>query len=171
MNRRCHWITQGNHLASQDPDLVIATLLGSCVAVCLWDPLSKVGGMNHMLLTSRKPGSVDADQAGTHAMELLINDILKLDGQRSRLVAKVFGGARMVKGLSDIGEANAQFTKRFLKREQILLLGESLGGSDARQLVFNPTTGVVRQRTVGYTPTETVAIQPENEGNGAEIWK
>ena len=158
-------------MVSQDADVVIATLLGSCVAVCLWDPLSKVGGMNHMLLTSRKPGSVDADQAGIHAMELLINDILKLDGQRSRLVAKIFGGARMVEGLSDIGEANAEFTKRFLQREQILLLGQSLGGKDARQLVFNPTTGVVRQRTVGYRPTETLATPPDNEGNGAEIWK
>jgi chemotaxis protein CheD len=163
-------ITQGEHLVSDDPLLTIGTLLGSCVACCLWDEQMRVGGMNHMLLTSY--GRLVEDFAGVNAMELLINDLLKLGARRAHLKAKAFGGARMVSGLSDIGPSNAAFITRFLELEGIPCLSQSLGGETARQLLFTPTTGTVKMRmqqdsTLVETP---VAPVPSSAGNGLELF-
>ena len=170
MKQHTHWITQGDQSVSAEPDTVIATLLGSCVAVCLWDPVAKAGGMNHMLLARRRAGSVIQDRSGVHAMELLINDLLKIGARRSRLVAKLFGGARMIEGLSDIGEANASFATQFLTRERIVVTGQSLGGTEARQVMFWPATGTVRQRTVRENTQEVLVEAAQPAGNGAELW-
>ena len=94
-------IVQGEFFVSDDPNVVISTLLGSCVAACLHDPLAGIGGMNHFLL----PGQLDhdgngaAERLGVHLMELLVNGLLKLGAGRDRLQAKIFGGAKTVKGL------------------------------------------------------------------------
>ncbi len=96
-------ITQGEHFVSSNPELSIYTLLGSCVACCLWDPLSKIGGMNHILLTRSGNNSGQFNLIGVNAMELLITDLMKAGAMRGQLRAKVFGGARMIGGLSKIG--------------------------------------------------------------------
>lgn len=163
-------ITQGEHMVSSDPLLTISTLLGSCVACCLWDEGMRVGGMNHMLLTQHRT-SVD-DFAGVNAMELLINDLLKQGARRNKLQAKAFGGAQMVSGLSDIGPANSAFILHFLDAEGIACKSHSLGGSSARQLLFTPTTGAVKMKMrKDGAPSELVAPAPAApEGNGLELF-
>lgn len=149
-------ITQGHFAVSDNQADEISTLLGSCVACCLWDQTVGVGGMNHMLLSKQRSGNGLSDLLGINAMELVINEMIKLGAQRHRLVAKVFGGAQMVKGLSDVGAENAAFALSFLDAEGIKVLGQSLGGQAARQLLFFPTTGVVRLRLVQDAPVEEV---------------
>jgi chemotaxis protein CheD len=124
--------------------------------------------MNHMLLSRRRVGEGLSDLSGVNAMELVINDMIKLGAYRNRLVAKVFGGARMVKGLSDIGEENVNFTLGFLEAEGIACLGKSVGGDMARQLLFMPHTGVVRQRFVQDAPLEERPVTA-SEGNDLEL--
>ena len=165
-------ITQGEKVASADPDAVISTILGSCVSCCLWDPYAGVGGMNHMLLTVSNVENSVCNLAGINAMELLINDILKLGGQRHRLKAKAFGGARMVSGLSDIGRINSEFTLEFLRAEGIECEGHSLGGETARHVMFWPATGRVMQKVRKDSPIELRAEQPvaEPKGNDLELF-
>ncbi len=171
MKNRLIQITQGEQAASKDPEVAISTLLGSCVAVCLWEPMAKVGGMNHILLTRHRAMPDQNDQAGIHAMETLINAVMKLGGKRTRLLAKVFGGAQMVPGLSVIGTTNAQFTINYLRCERILVVGQSLGGRDARQVMFSPTTGAARVRTLAiqHAP-ETNLKKGQGLGGAVELF-
>ena len=141
-------VTQGEQAVSDAPDVVISTLLGSCVTCCLWDPLSGVGGMNHMLVTSLTERNATCDALGVNAMELLINEIQKHGGNRGRLRAKAFGGATMRSRMGMIGESNCAFLLDFLKRERIPCEGQSLGGRTARHLLFWPAKGVARMRFV-----------------------
>jgi chemotaxis protein CheD len=133
--------------------LKITTLLGSCVAACLYDPVAKIGGMNHILL----PGTMQAGDEGlatrygVHAMELLINRIMKLGGSKQNLRAKVFGGAKMLSfapGVIDIAAMNSEFILEFLKREHIPLEAYSLGGVSAVTVWFEPITGKVQIRRI-----------------------
>lgn len=164
-------ITQGQHAASGDPNVVITTLLGSCVACCLWDPEVKVGGMNHMLLTVRRDAELTDNLVGVNAMEVLINGLIKVGARRESLRAKAFGGARMVDGLSDIGEANAQFTLEFLAREGIICEGHSFGGTSARNVRFWPATGRVMQRISSDQVVEPKpSFRKRQEGNGLELF-
>lgn len=141
-------ITQGNFAVSQDPIIEMSTLLGSCVSCCLWDSTTRTGGMNHMFLTRKKLEEGSCDLGGIHAMELVIQNMIDLGAKRQRLVAKVFGGAQMVQGLSKVGSINIEFTLRFLAAEGIACLGQSVGGETARQILFSPSTGVALQRIV-----------------------
>ncbi len=164
-------ITQGERAASGNPDDVIYTILGSCVSCCLWDPVAKVGGMNHMLLTVNNSASGVCNLAGINAMELLINDILKLGAKRERLRAKAFGGARMVAGLSDVGQTNCKFTLDFLATEGIECETQSLGGEAARHVRFWPASGRAMQKMrADETVKETIPSPTEQEGNGLELF-
>jgi|TARA_Y100000310_G_scaffold335429_1_gene417481 chemotaxis protein CheD len=130
------------HVARQE--MIISTLLGSCVSVCLFDPKSCISGMNHFLLATRKYTKTDpviisnAGRYGIHAMELLINDMLRQGAERSRLSAKAFGGASMMQvapagdNFPIIGEVNARFIREFLKSERIPLVASDLGGKIGR---------------------------------------
>src|SRR5579863_8593818 len=107
--RRIH-IVQGEYRVSTDPDTVVSTLLGSCVAACIRDPIAGVGGMNHFLLPGeggRPADAQDAERYGDYLMEFLVNGLMQQGAQRDRLEAKLFGGARMMRGLSAIGRKNA----------------------------------------------------------------
>lgn len=164
-------ITQGEYAVGNNPDLVISTILGSCVSCCLWDPVSQVGGMNHMLLTVQSDDRGTCNLAGINAMELLINDILKLGGQRHRLRAKAFGGARMVAGLSDIGAQNASFTLDFLEREGIACDSQSLGGTTARHVMFWPASGRALQKVrQSVDLVEEVPVHKQTRGNDLELF-
>ncbi|MCR8826611.1 chemotaxis protein CheD [Pseudosulfitobacter koreensis] len=164
-------ITQGQHATSGNPDVVITTLLGSCVACCLWDPGAKVGGMNHMLLTVRGDADLTDNFMGVNAMEVLINELIKAGARRSSLRAKAFGGARMVNGLSDIGDANAQFTLDFLASEGITCDGHSFGGSNARNIRFWPASGRVLQRiSTDHIDEPKAVLQAPPKGNDLELF-
>ena len=146
--KRVH-VVQGEHHIPDDPDVMLTTILGSCVAVCMRDPKTGVGGMNHFLLPSGKAeGLDDGRRYGAYAMELLINELLRTGARRDRLEAKLFGGARMFGGLSDVGASNAAFAEKFLRDEGIPVVGSSLGGLAARRVQYWPTTGRAQQRTV-----------------------
>jgi chemotaxis protein methyltransferase CheR len=129
----------------------VRTVLGSCVAACVYDPVAKIGGMNHFMLPD---GSHDRQPAryGVHAMELLINEIMKLGGDRRRLRAKIFGGANVIRmertGL-DIGRDNIAFIRRFLATEGIPVEGERLGGTRPLEVRMETMTGRVRVRALG----------------------
>jgi chemotaxis protein CheD len=149
-------VIQGEHAVSSDPDVMLTTILGSCVAVCLRDTQIGVGGMNHFLLPEGKAEGLDEGRRyGAFAMELLINEILRSGGRRERMEAKLFGGARMFGGLSDVGASNAAFAEKFLRDEGIPVVGGSLGGFGARRVQYWPNSGRAQQRTV--TDTNEVA--------------
>jgi chemotaxis protein CheD len=143
------YVAQGEFQTTKLPHVILSTVLGSCVAACIWDPEAGLGGMNHFLLANTS----ETDQSkslryGVHAMEMLINDLLKLGARRSALRAKLFGGANMASNLGDIGASNARFAKNFLATEDIPCLAESLGGTNARRVLFRPSLGQVRQMIV-----------------------
>ncbi|MEL7099129.1 MAG: chemotaxis protein CheD [Pseudomonadota bacterium] len=163
-------ITQGEHAVSADRDAVITTLLGSCVACCLWDPEARIGGMNHMLLSARGSADATCNLAGVNAMELLINDLIKLGARRDNLHGKAFGGARMIKGLSDIGAANASFALDFLEREGIACEGHSLGGEKARMLKFWPSSGRVLQKIANGAQITSEQPIERVGGNAPELF-
>ncbi|WP_152045529.1 chemotaxis protein CheD [Aureimonas psammosilenae] len=144
--RRVH-IIQGEAKVDSGPDVVMTTLLGSCVAACIRDPAAGVGGMNHFLLPgdSGAGSNVQSESYGLYLMELLVNGLLKKGARRHALEAKLFGGARTVGGLSDIGAKNAAFAKRFLEMEGITYAGGDLGGDQGRRIEYWPHTGRARQ--------------------------
>lgn len=139
-------IVQGDHRVSSNPEESLLTILGSCVAACLYDPVRGVGGMNHFLLADGD--GQEAMRYGAYAMEVLINDLLKLGASRDRLEAKLFGGAKIMERLNDIGAENVLFARRFLATEGIPIVGESLGGRRARRIEFWPVGGRARQREI-----------------------
>jgi len=149
-------VAQGERAVSADPEMVFSTVLGSCVAVCLHDPVAAVGGMNHFLLPGDPVGARDqlktAASYGAYLMEVLINDLMRLGARRERLQAKIFGGANVVRGLSNIGAANAEFARRFLAHEGITIVAEDLGGARARRVQFRPVSGRARQMYVAPEP-------------------
>ena len=154
--RRVH-VIQGEYKVLNDPNVVLATILGSCVAACMRDPVVGVGGMNHFLL----PGSAetmasggDATRYGVHLMELLINGLLKQGARRDRLEAKIFGGARTIARFSNVGEQNARFARQFLMDEGIKVVGESTGGEHGRKLEYWPSSGRARQYALRGVDTQ-----------------
>jgi chemotaxis protein CheD len=140
-------IVQGEHHVTEDPEVVLTTILGSCVAACLRDPVAGVGGMNHFLLPGGDPrtGAEDSVRYGVHAMELLVNALLAKGARRERLEAKLFGGARLITGLTDVGAMNAAFAEDFVRREGLNHVGGSLRGDAGRRIQFWPVSGRARQ--------------------------
>ena len=134
-------VLQGEQVVSRASDVQLVTVLGSCVAACIFDPFQFVGGMNHFLLPPSKDRQ-DIRHAPV-AMERLINRILAAGALRSRLRAKLFGGARMLPGLPDIGLRNAEAALAFLRAERIICEASDLGRDRARRIRFWPTTGRV----------------------------
>ena len=167
---RTSYIVQGEYRVSRDPAEVLSTVLGSCVAVCLWDPGAQVGGMNHFLLPAA-PGQGDTKMLryGAHAMEVLINELLKLGARRLALQAKLFGGANVTDALGPIGKANATFAVSYLGDEGIPCIAKSLGGTQARRIMFRPATGHVRQLIVeGAVPEQKPVPAPVRKPPGKD---
>lgn len=161
--RRVH-VIQGEWKVVTDPDVVLSTILGSCVAACMRDPVAGVGGMNHFLL----PGSADAmasggdaTRYGVHLMELLINGLLKQGARRDRLEAKIFGGAKTIARFSNVGEQNALFARQFLTDEGIPIVSESTGGDHGRKLEYWPVSGRARQYALTGVETQRAVAQEQ----------
>ncbi len=138
-------IVQGENAIVNEPHVVVSTLLGSCVAACLYDPVAKVGGMNHFLLgepgADHRVSASDMQRYGVHAMELLINGMMQRGAVRNRLQAHLYGGANIISGLGAIGSSNAAFARRFMETEGITVAHSDLGGSSARKIEFLPYEG------------------------------
>lgn len=139
------WIFQGDFYVSSRPDLFLTTVLGSCIAVCMRDAVAQCGGMNHFLL----PDAEDrhdhypslALRYGSYSVERLINAILSRGGRRERLEIKVFGGANVIGGGSDVGGRNVEFIEHYFAKERLPIAAADLRGSLPRKLRYFPTTG------------------------------
>ncbi len=155
----------GGLYASKKP-AVVRTLLGSCVAVCLFDPVRRIGGMNHILLPGNgdvKPFS-NSTRYGINAMELLINMIMNLGGNRNRLTAKAFGGGHIIRDISEEngpGQKNIRFVLEFLKVEGIKLISRNLGGYDSRRIYFHTDTGDVFLKRIASVNLVRIAAGEE----------
>ena len=141
-------ILPGEYFVTQR-DLVIVTVLGSCVSVCLRDRLSGIGGMNHFMLPGNNDGGFSPISAsaryGVYAMELLINHLLKLGARRNCFEAKVFGGGSVLRGMTanNVGERNAEFVRDYLEIEKIPVVAEDLLDIYPRKVYYFPMSGRV----------------------------
>lgn len=144
-----------------DQDMVLVTVLGSCVSACIRDPLTRVGGMNHFMLpdggATEGPMNESA-RYGTYAMEILINTILKRGARRASLEAKVFGGGNVMEGLTvaNVGPRNAAFVREFLKTEGIPIRAHDLEDVYPRKLYFFPRSGKVMVKKLQTTPSRSL---------------
>jgi len=146
-------VHQGEHVVSDNPDLVISTLLGSCVAACVYDPVAKVGGMNHFLLPGEDIGMFgEAGRHGAYLMEALLNGVYSIGASRDRLQVKLFGGGSIIESTINPGKANIEFVLRFARDENLNVVSSSLGGNQGRRIEFNPTNGSVRQKFMTEVP-------------------
>ena len=143
-------------------DMLLVTVLGSCVAACIRDRQTGVGGMNHFMLPD---SNQDADtmvglptRYGTYAMEVLINQLLKIGAKRSNLEAKIFGGGNVLRGftIANVGQKNANFVKEFLALEKIPIVAEDLLDIYPRKVYFFPQTGRVLVKKLKSVHNNTI---------------
>ncbi len=174
--QRVH-VIQGEYNVSDDPGVMLTTLLGSCVAACLRDSVAGVGGMNHFLLPGLDAAEGaqrrDGEHYGVHLMELLVNGLLRRGARRERLEGKLFGGARTMEGLADVGGRNAGFAERFLSHEGIRLVGGSLRGDLGRRIQYWPVSGRARQVFLAPSqtpPQQAVAAPRATNAGGVEFF-
>ena len=142
-------------------DMVLVTVLGSCVSACIRDPVARIGGINHFMLPEATADESVASQPmryGVYAMEVLINDILRRGGRRDRLEAKVAGGGNVLRGFgaNSVGDRNAQFVTRFLNAESIRLMGQDLGGPNARKIYYFPGSGRLMSKALRTLQNDTL---------------
>ncbi|EKE71045.1 chemoreceptor glutamine deamidase CheD [Gallaecimonas xiamenensis] len=150
-----YYVTAGQEL--------IGTTLGSCVCACLWDGEAGVGGLNHFMLPEAKGGLGPLSQAnryGTHAMESLVNGLLALGARRDRLQAKLFGGGQIY-GEGRIGDQNIAFVEAFVAKEGIRVLARSLGGQQARKVLFEPCDGRAWVKHLRKLANDTLVLRED----------
>ena len=155
------WVAKllpGQYLASSR-DMVIATVLGSCVAACLFDRVGGVFGMNHFMLPGGNGEAGKSMRYGAYAMEVLLNEMFKLGARRERLEAKVTGGAAVLPDMKllNVGERNATFVVDYLNTEGIPILSADLEGRYARKIYLYGATGRVRVRQLRALRNDTVS--------------
>lgn len=140
-------VAEGETQVSNDPDLCLTTVLGSCVAACFFDPAAGAGGMCHFLLPGgeQTPQAGAAERYGAYLMEVLVNGLMERGARRERLRAKLFGGAATLGGRGETGRRNGAFAQQFLQTERIPLMATSLGGTVGRRVEFWPVGGRARQ--------------------------
>jgi chemotaxis protein CheD len=137
-------INQGDYHVSDDPRVIISTILGSCVAACLRDPRLGVGGMNHFVLPrpmGQKASAGDLSRYGCFLMEQLIDALLKRGASLNRIEAKIYGGASSMTFRSTVGERNIDFATRFLTERGITISEAYVGGTHGCKLEYWPVTG------------------------------
>lgn len=152
-------------------DMLLVTVLGSCVAACIRDYHSGIGGMNHFML----PDSAADDNSpmgtsaryGTYAMEILINQLLKLGARRVNLEAKVFGGGNVLKGLTvaNVGQRNADFVMAFLAAEKIRVVAQDLVDIYPRKVYYFPSSGKVMVKKLRSVHNNTIFVREKDYGS------
>jgi chemotaxis protein CheD len=152
-----HWMVKilpGEYYVTRHEE-AISTVLGSCISACVRDPAVNLGGMNHFMLPQDAtvgpnnwldPAVGLATRYGVYAMESLINDLLKLGARRERLEIKLFGGGRILSGMTDVGDRNIQFIHDYIRLEGHRVAAEDLGGTQPRKLIYFPASGRARLR-------------------------
>lgn len=163
-----HWnakILPGEYYVTRSEE-AITTVLGSCISACIRDPSANVGGMNHFMLPEDSGGAAGnrwldpvaglATRYGSHAMESLINELLKLGANRSRFEVKLFGAGRILASVTDVGARNIEFVHNYLKTEGLRCIAEDLGDIFPRRIAYFPATGKVKVRRL--KPLDATAI-------------
>ena len=149
-------------------DMLLVTVLGSCVSACIRDREKGIGGMNHFMLPASASAEAggwkstdlsDATRYGNFAMEHLINDILKNGGKRQNLEVKIFGGGRVMKGMTDIGARNITFAHDYLKTEGLRVTSEDVGDVFPRMVLYFPATGKVKVKRLRSLHSNTIVEQ------------
>lgn len=162
-------ILPGEYFAT-DKNMLLVTVLGSCVAACVRDSRAGVGGMNHFMLprSERDPTNPVSMSAryGTFAMEILINQLIKMGGRRENMEAKVFGGGNVLRGftLNNIGESNASFVLEYLQNEGIRVTAEDMLGVNPRKIYYFPGSGRVLVKKIRELHNHTI-VERESEYN------
>ena len=162
-------VLPGEYFVS-DENMVIMTVLGSCIAACLWDSRARMGGMNHFML----PDGDLADASGrygSYAMELLINEMLKLGARRETMQAKIFGGAQVMHNFTtmNVGERNTNFVLNYLHTERIPIVSEDVLDIYPRKVVFFPSTGKAMVKRLAHAHPEALVQQEITRGNAAAV--
>ena len=149
-------------------DIVIMTVLGSCIAACLYDPKARVGGMNHFMLPE---GGADAGgRYGSYAMELLINELMKLGARREYLQAKIFGGGQVMHTFTtmNVGERNTKFVLDYLQTERIAVVSKDVLDIHPRKVCYFPATGKAMVKRLAHSHPESLETQ-ERKGSAAVV--
>ena len=129
--------------------LDVITILGSCVAVCLWDPLAKVGGVNHYLLPLWNSKGIPSPRYGNIAIPKLIQNLLEIGAIKKRLEAKVFGGGSVMgsdKNQYNVASRNIVLAQSMLNNANIPIIAASVGQKFSRKILFNTATGKIKLR-------------------------
>lgn len=153
-------IGQADFYVTSNPREYIQTVLGSCIAVCMFDPVLGCGGMNHFVLPD-EPG-VRSDypslpmRYGAYSIERLVNALLGYGAQRPRIEVKVFGGGNVVNFGSNVGHRNADFVEDYLAREGFAVTVRHLRGTSARKIRFFPSTGAVQLQLIGVSASHSL---------------
>jgi len=161
----CAKILPGEYYVTKDNES-ITTVLGSCIAACIRDKETGVGGMNHFMLPETNEHKLSSgDEAvvgnstryGNYAMEHLINVILANGGKRKNLEVKLFGGGKIIPTLGDVGQRNIDFVLEYIDTEALTLISDDLGDIYPRKVVYFPKTGKVRMKKIKHLHNETIA--------------
>jgi len=163
-------VLPGEYFVSSD-DLMVMTVLGSCIAACIWDARARSGGMNHFMLPDGD-SLEGGGRYGSYAMELLINQLLKSGARRESMQAKVFGGAQVMAGFTsmNVGERNTQFVLDYLATERIPVVSQDVLDIHPRKVCFFPVTGKALVKRLAHAHPETLAVE-ERRGNAASVVK
>ncbi|MEL0634106.1 chemoreceptor glutamine deamidase CheD [Pseudoalteromonas carrageenovora] len=153
-------ILPGEFYVSKNDEL-ISTVLGSCIAACVYDEKLGIGGVNHFMLPVKKGEHVEGAHSlsgryGNWAMEYLINEVLKNGGSRKNLKIKLFGGGRIISAMTDIGLGNISFANAYIKEEALNLVAHDMGGPWPRKIFFHPNTGKVHVKKLKNLHNNTI---------------
>jgi chemotaxis protein CheD len=163
-------VLPGEYFVSNE-ELVIMTVLGSCIAACIWDRTARTGGMNHFMLPDGEGGD-SSGRYGSYAMELLINEMLKMGARRETMQSKVFGGGAVMAGFTtmNVGERNTKFVLDYLATERIPVVSQDVLDIHPRKVCFFPVTGKALVKRLAHSHPESLAVE-ERKGNAAVVAK
>ena len=163
-------VLPGEYFVSNE-NLVIMTVLGSCIAACLWDSRMRVGGMNHFMLPDGDSLDVSG-RYGSYAMELLINQMFKLGARRETMQAKIFGGAQVMHNFTtmNVGERNTNFVVNYLRAERIPVISEDVLDIYPRKVCYFPATGKAMVKRLAHSHPDKLVAQ-DKQGNAATVAK
>jgi chemotaxis protein CheD len=163
-------VLPGEYFVCSD-DVMVMTVLGSCISACIWDGRVRAGGMNHFMLPDGD-GLEGGGRYGSYAMELLINQLLKSGARRESMQAKIFGGAQVMAGFTsmNVGERNTRFVLDYLATERIPVVSQDVLDIHPRKVCFFPASGKALVKRLAHAHPETLAVE-ERRGNAVSVVK
>lgn len=168
LNRNVYEIFAGDFHSTKEKNVVLTTLLGSCISACIKCKETGVVGINHFML----PSSIKIEEMifnedaryGIHAMELMINSMMKLGAKRNSMVAKVFGGGKVLDTtLSNVSKSNIEFVLAYLNMEEIPIIAKDVGGNYGRKIYLFPDTFTIYMKKINHDSSLDTAIARERK--------